>query len=190
MGKVTFEFKDGEDDYDIQLVTNRHKLVYALDKLNTVHKISIITVGENKLPKAISNRFDVVELGWQNDENIINDFYNATDIFLMPSLAETFGLMAIEAMAHRCAVVVFKNTVLEEITFANKCGVSVKYKNMNELKDAIERLISDEEERKYRGNLGREIVTKYYKYSDYVSKHIKLYEEILSRKEIKSVIST
>ena len=58
MGKVTFEFKDGEDDYDIQLVTNRHKLVYALDKLNTFYRnlyngklysADIISIKDNKV---------------------------------------------------------------------------------------------------------------------------------------------
>jgi glycosyltransferase involved in cell wall biosynthesis len=153
----------------------------ALLKLREKEKITILTVGTNSVPDKIKNMFNVIELGWQNDDKIMDTFYNAIDIFLMPSLAETFGLMSIEAMAHKCAIVVFKDTVLEEITFAPDCGVAVKYKSSDELKETIERLIDNYEERLFRGNLGREIVGKYYKYSDYVNEHIELYKEIFSR---------
>ena len=153
----------------------------ALSKLENKENITIVTVGSGRLPLDIVSKFQVLELGWQNDEDMMNNFYNSVDIFLMPSLAETFGLMAIEAMAHKCAVVVFKDTVLEEITFANECGLAVEYKNSYLLRKAIQRLIYDADELTYRANQGREIVGKHYKYSDYVDKHIKLYENILER---------
>ena len=38
MAKVTFEFDDQEDNYDILLVTNRHKLVSALYQLNEFYR--------------------------------------------------------------------------------------------------------------------------------------------------------
>ena len=34
MAKVTFEFDDSTDEYDISLVVNRHKLSSALSKIN------------------------------------------------------------------------------------------------------------------------------------------------------------
>jgi glycosyltransferase involved in cell wall biosynthesis len=109
-------------------------------------------------------------------------FYSAADIFfLMPSLAESFGLMAIEAMAYECPVIVFENTVLPEITFAPLCGLAVKYKSGRALKDAVEYLISDPEDRIARGRLGRELVFEHYRYSDYVNKHLELYEAIMKR---------
>ena len=155
----------------------------ALLSLEDKNKITILTVGEGNSLDSLKRKYDVIELGWQNDSGIMDDFYSASDVFLMPSLAESFGMMAIEAMAHCCTVVVFKDTVLEEITYSPECGIAVKYKSTEELKNAVVRVIKDENERFYRGKLGREIVSKYYKYSDYINSHIDLYEEILSRKE-------
>lgn len=153
----------------------------ALMSLESSENVILITVGNEKVPIDLKEKFKILELGWQNDEKVMNKFYNATDIFLMPSLAETFGLMAIEAMVHECNVIVFKDTVLEEITFSNKCGIAVKYKSSYELANKIQELIYNKDERIYRGKLGKEIVSKYYKYSDYIDKHIKLYENIFER---------
>lgn len=158
------------------------KYIYqSLMSLESSENLTLITVGNKKVPIDLKEKFKVLELGWQNDEKVMNNFYNATDIFLMPSLAETFGLMSIEAMAHECNVIVFKDTVLEEITFSNKCGIAVKYKSSYELANKIQELIYNKDERIYRGKLGKEIVSKYYKYSDYIDKHIKLYENIFER---------
>ena len=38
MAKVTFEFDDQEDNYDVLLVTNRHKMVGALYKLDELYR--------------------------------------------------------------------------------------------------------------------------------------------------------
>lgn len=152
-----------------------------LMKFPSVENITLLTVGDGQLSKEVKDKFKIIELGWQDNADIMDDFYNATDIFLMPSLAESFGMMAIEAMAHECTVVVFKETVLEEITFSPDCGVAVEYKDSNALYKAVEGLLNNRPEVQYRGRLGRELVNRHYRYENYVSSHVKLYEEILSK---------
>lgn len=58
MAKVTFEFDDTEEPEDIILVTNRHKLQYAIDKLDDFYRklyngklyaSDIISVKDNKV---------------------------------------------------------------------------------------------------------------------------------------------
>ncbi len=156
-------------------------ILEALGLLDVKARISLLTVGYAPLPPEIKSKYNTVELGWTNDTGVMGRFYSAADIFLMPSLAESFGLMAIEAMAYECPVIVFENTVLPEITFAPLCGLAVKYKSGRALKDAVEYLISDPEDRIARGRLGRELVFEHYRYSDYVNKHLELYEAIMKR---------
>ena len=73
--------------------------------------------------------YRIIELGWQDNEEVMRRFFVSCDIFIMPSLAESFGLMAIEAMAAECVVVCFEGTVIEENTGAPDIGVSVSYKS-------------------------------------------------------------
>lgn len=58
MAKVTFEFNDEEDNDDINIIVNRHKLSYALYELNDFYRKlyngklytdDIITVKDNKV---------------------------------------------------------------------------------------------------------------------------------------------
>lgn len=152
-----------------------------LDELTSNIPITLLTLGLESLPQYIVNKYQVIELGWQNSLDTLNDFYGASDVFLMPSLAESFGLMAIEAMASGCPVIVFENTVLSEITFAPECGIAVPYKCSKSLREAVERLLENPEERHRRGQKGIELSNIHYRYDDYVNRHVSLYEDILSR---------
>jgi len=143
--------------------------------------ITLLTVGWGAVPEDLCGKFHTVQLGWRNDDEIMADFYSACDIFLMPSLAETFGLMAIEAMASARPVIIFEDTVLTSVTFAPDCGVAVPYKDSNGLRGAICRLKDNPEERVSRGELGRQLAEKFYRFEDYVDRHIALYQDILDR---------
>ena len=152
-------------------------LYEALDKLEENLEVILICVGEGIIPKKIKKKYRIIELGWVYDEQQMIDFLEAVDIFVMPSLAEGFGLMAIEAMAAGCAIVCFKNTVLEEITNAPSCGVAVEYKSSDALAMAIQSLLNQWDETILRGKRGHELARKKYRFEDYVEKHKILYEE-------------
>lgn len=157
-------------------------LINALLQLEFMDRITVLTVGSASLPQSLTERCRCVELGWQNDRKALDIFYSAADLFVMPSLAESFGVMAIEAMAHSCPLLVFEDTVLTEITFAPSCGMAVSYRSAQALKEGIEYFFAHPEECETRGKGGREIVKKYYKYSDYVDRHLLLYRSMMSGK--------
>lgn len=156
-------------------------LIKAIERMKA-DNITVLSVdrGNPMMLNSIRNKYQIVELGTQDREGM-EQFYELTDIFVMPSLAETFGLMAVEAMAHKCTVVVFEGTVLSEITFAPECGISVPMKDDIRLGMELDRLTYTKEERMRRGELGKKIVKENYRYEDYVNKHIELYKEINER---------
>ena len=96
----------------------------------------------------------------------------------MPSKAESFGMMAIEAMACEKPVVVFDNTALPDVTFAPECGYLVKNKDSKDLAKAIDYLLSNETERLRRGKLGRTICEKEYADTIYNELMAKLYKQV------------
>lgn len=154
-------------------------LYEALLQIEQNENIYLLSVGGGNIPQQIRSKYNLIELGWVNDLDKMLSFWGAVDIFIMPSLAEGFGVMALEAMASSCAVVCFAGTVVAENTDAPRCGIEVQYKSAAALADAIQHLLHNKEEMVYRGKLGLERVNKYFTYDDYVRRHIELYNNIL-----------
>lgn len=155
-------------------------IIDALKQLKTKKKITLLTCAEIGLLGEIEKKYNIIELGYI-EESIINQCYNASDIFLMPSLGESFGMMAIEAMASSLPVVVFDNTALPTVTSAPDVGILVKNKDSKDLHDKIKKLIDEEDYRINRGVLGRELVNKKYKIEKYYSDLNKIYEQAHNR---------
>ena len=151
----------------------------ALMNLDTQKSITVITVGNEELPDCIETKYNVIQLGWVNDSDLMKKFWNVVDIFIMPSLAESFGLMAIEAMAQKCAIVCFEHTTVAEITESPKCGLAADYASAVSLRKKIESLLQNEDEIVARGNMGRKIVEAKYRFEMYVDKHIELYKSVM-----------
>jgi len=150
-----------------------------LKLLRADNPITLLTVGQMGLVKPGSH--NIVENGWINDENLMADFYAASDIFLMPSIAEAFGVMAIEAMASSLPIFVFEGTALPDVTFAPNCGIVLDNNDPKEFANAVERLIKDQNERIHRGTLGREIAVKHYDRKQHFDRLLELYNEIIQR---------
>jgi len=160
-------------------------IVEALKNLKTDKKITVLTCDEKNRFDEVKDKYNIIEVGNMNNQDLLYA-YNACDMFLMPSTGETFGMMAIEAMACSRPVVIFDNTALPAVTFAPKCGVLVENKNSEKLKEAIEFLINNPEERDARGALGRKICEENYSIDKYNSSLTNLYKNIrkLNKKDI------
>ncbi len=163
-------------------------IVEALKMLKTDRKITILTCDEKGRLNEINGKYNIIDIGRMNNEELIYA-YNACDIFLMPSLGETFGLMAVEAMACSRPVIIFDNTALPAVTHAPECGVLVENKNSNKLMEAIDKLIKNPEERKRRGELGRKICEEEYNIENYNNSLIDLYKKIPERKSQDTFLS-
>ncbi|PJI51494.1 hypothetical protein CTI14_59400, partial [Methylobacterium radiotolerans] len=60
-------------------------VIEALDRLQTQVPICLLTLNDKGRIEKFKDRFQVVELGWTNDDSVMQDVYSATDLFLMPS---------------------------------------------------------------------------------------------------------
>ncbi len=151
----------------------------ALEELNINKKITIITCGDINLLDDLKYKYDIVDLGIIDTKKLIY-CYRACDIFLMPSIGESFGFMAVEAMSCEKPVIVFNNTALPYVTNAPDIGYLVENKNSHELKNAIEHLINNENERIERGKKGREYVKQNYNINKNIDKIMEVYDEIIN----------
>lgn len=162
-------------------------IIEALKKLNCEKKITLLTCSETGLLEELKRKYNIIELGNIDDDKVITA-YNACDIFLMPSRSESFGLMAIEAMACSRPIIIFNNSALPSVTFAPECGVLVENKNSDKLMEAIKYMIESPEERKRRGTLGRALAEEHYDINKYHEKIFKLYETVYERQKEKKTI--
>ncbi len=154
----------------------------ALKKLKTNKKVTIVTCENKGLLDEVKEKYRIIDLGIIKDKEMITAM-NACDIFLMPSIAESFGLMAIEAMACSKPVVVFNNSALPSVTHAPECGYLVNNLDSDDLAKAIKKLVEDKEEREKRGKLAKKIVEKEYTEEEYYKRISNLYKEVYKRKK-------
>lgn len=84
--------------------------------------VTVIAFQEKGCCRSFSN-FHLVETGWVQDADIYR-YYCAMDYFLMPSKAEAFGLMAVEAMVAGATPIVTSGTALPSLVGAPVHGLT------------------------------------------------------------------
>jgi glycosyltransferase involved in cell wall biosynthesis len=128
---------------------------------------------------SLGDKYHYVDLGWVADRHVIVDALNAADLFLMPSIAESFGMMAVEAMACGTPVVVFEGTSLPAVIHAPEGGTTVPFKDAGALAIAVEGLLKDRERRESLSVAGLAIVRREYTMGAYIQRHFELYENLI-----------
>ncbi len=154
----------------------------CLHRLRTENPVCLLTFNDRGLLDEFRGRYQIIDLGWVNDVDLTVKAYNATDIFLMPSTAEAFGMMAVEAMACGKPVIVFNGTALPEVVFAPQGGIAVPYCDADALHKALERLVNRSEERLQLGQNALNLARQHYDIKFHVDRMIDLYRDLNSKK--------
>ncbi len=102
-------------------------IVRGFSVLRNIHEAVLVLVGDGpELPKAL----DLArELGIREDVRVLGqldkleEVLQASDLFLLPSLAESFGLSALEAQACGCPVIGYRAGGLPEVVIDRETGV-------------------------------------------------------------------
>jgi glycosyltransferase involved in cell wall biosynthesis len=155
-------------------------------------KLKFVIVGEETLGSA-GNHFNelkemvvqyrledhVVFAGYQEN---IPEIMSAFDIFVMPSRQEAFGLVAIEAMAMECPIIISSGGSAEEIVGRDEFGLTVRPDDAFDLQQQIRYLLDHPEERTQMGRRAREHVISHYDKRKRIVKTLTLYERALRRR--------
>ncbi len=127
----------------------------------------------------LATRYQVIPMSWLQDGPEVARAMTAADVFLMPSVGETFGMMAIEAMACGTPVIVFEGTALPEVVDAPRGGIAVPQGDAGALAAAITRLMTEPGVRRCVVDHGLARVAHNYTEATYRSRHLSLYRELI-----------
>ncbi len=152
----------------------------ALHMLNPKKPVCLLTFEGVGGLESLRGKYPFVELDWVTDRELLAQALSAADVFLMPSIAETFGMMAVESMACGTPVVTFQGTSLEGVIQAPKGGIAVPYGNHEALATAVETLIEDRSLLEAMSHDAVALVRDEYTLDLYVRRHLELYESLIS----------
>ncbi len=122
---------------------------------------------------------ELLEYFWSCDDIIKTDrvsnvekYISAMDVFVLPSYREGFGMSVVEASAMRVPVVVTKYPGPSCAMIDGVTGISVEVKAIDELKDAIMKIILNNDLALEMGNNGREFVVNSFDQQQFKKKYI------------------
>ena len=132
------------------------KLDAEPDTLLEIHRIKE-QLGEK------SNR--VVIHGWL-ETKALQEIYSISDVFVLPSYWEGYGIVFLEAMACGIPVISYNTGAIPEVVNDGKTGILVPLKDIQGLAGAIIKLIKDEQLRKHLGEEGRKFASHHKDWQD------------------------
>ncbi len=118
---------------------------------------------------------------WLGRRNHVEDYMNAIDLCVVPSVREPLGLVALESLASGTPVVATRTGGLPEIVIHGENGLLVPRKNVSALSDAIEQLAGEPETRKAMGQRGRQMVLDKFSPEKLTDQVIDVYHRILGK---------
>ncbi|PIZ74376.1 hypothetical protein COY07_00765 [Candidatus Peregrinibacteria bacterium CG_4_10_14_0_2_um_filter_43_11] len=115
----------------------------------TIPDLHLMLVGtgplEDELKKKYGDQPNIHFLGWRED---VPEILKASDLFVLPSLKEAFGLVVVEAMASGVPVIATRAGGVPELVEDGKSGLLVPPADSTALTSAIATLIHDPERRR------------------------------------------
>lgn len=147
-------FNAKNEDFIILSIAALHPrkgLNYLMEAFKNIHakdpKTKLIIVGEGperknltKLIKILELDNDVMLLGEQNN---IPQILKSSDLFVLASLKEAFGLVLLEAMAAQIPVIASEVGGIPEIIQHNKSGLLVQPANIEDLTNGIRTIMNN-----------------------------------------------
>lgn len=151
-----------------------HLIIRAFSELlKDFPEIRLFIAGSGEYEKEINSMIresgsasSITRVSWM-DRSGVREALNSSDVFLYPSIPykgweEQFGYSIAEAALMELPVIATKSGSMSEVILDGKTGILVEPNNYNALKQAMEKLIKNETERRAMGKAGREFIKSYY----------------------------
>ncbi len=156
-------------------------LIEAFKKLQTnMPTLHLVLVGTGPNEKELKNKYgDITNLhflGWRED---IPQILKASDIFVLPSLREAFGLVLLEAMASGVIVVATDNGGTTDIIDDGKSGYLVSPGNSDKLERIIRTILTNPDQKRDIEKAALERVKNHFTARVMAERTVEVYKKVL-----------
>ncbi|KDE70739.1 glycosyl transferase [Fusobacterium necrophorum DAB] len=172
------------ENYGIQYLIRAIRILKNEISEEIFNKIEVHIYGKGSLENSLKNLAQnlglgnkIKFLGYINNVEVPLAI-NKMHIFVVPSISESFGVAAVEAMACEIPVIVSDAEGLKEVVINEKTGFVVPKKNEKAIADKLKLLLEDENLEKKFGENARKHVLKLYSWENSVDIMIELYKKI------------
>jgi len=162
-------------------------LVEAAKKIVKEQKeTKFLIVGEGPMRSQLANSLEAAKLSGNFKflgnlkEEKLTAVYNCADVFALPSIQEGQGIVLLEAQASGKPVVAFDIGGVNEAVRTGESGLLVKRGNVDDLVDALLKIISDKALGEKMGANGRKFVVENFTWDICAQKMLNVYKEVLS----------
>ncbi len=111
----------------------------------------------------------------------IADYLGVSDIFLLPSELESFGLAALEAQACELPVIATRIGGIPEVVSEGETGYLSDVGDVTKMAEDTIKLVKDADMRRAFGKRGRELAVERYSTEKIIPQYIAFYESVLNR---------
>lgn len=118
-----------------------------------------------------------IEFSGYVQESAIPALWNETDVFVMPSQGEGFGLVYIEAMRHGKPVIASCQDAGQEINIHGATGYNVDLNRPSDLVDVLVRLLVDHGQARAMGRAGQERWQRFFSWSAFRARFVNLIDQ-------------
>ncbi len=162
-------------------------LVEALQKLSQVgfsEDTEVAIFGSSTSEKTVDLGFKTHYLGHLHDDLSLSLAYSAGDVMIVPSLQESFGQTASEALACGTPVVAFNATGLRDIVDHEQNGYLAKPYCSEDLAQGIAWVLRDSDRCKKLSDHAREKAVRKFKLELQARRYMSLYKDIQDKKQV------
>lgn len=153
--------------------------------------VRLVMVGDGPERSAVSYRAE--QLGVRDDTIFVGkqaniaEYLGVSDIFLLPSELESFGLAALEAHACELPVVATRIGGIPEVVTDNETGYLSDIGDTEKMSADTLKLLNDEDLRRAFGERGRELAVERYGTEKIIPQYIAFYEKVLGGQTLANI---
>jgi glycosyltransferase involved in cell wall biosynthesis len=115
-------------------------------------------------------------------------YYKSAEVFAMPSKAEGFGLVYLEAMYHAKPCIAGNADAAGEVVLDGETGLLIEPGNIAQARDAVLRLLLEPEVARAMGRAGRARYQEHFSYAQFTSRLLPLFKRI-EEESLSSVVA-
>jgi glycogen synthase len=161
-------------------------LIRAIPSVAKSHNVRLIVVGDGYMRGQLESEANATGQGWRmrftgfiSDSDVV-ELLLSSDVMVIPSVYEPFGVVALEAMASSLPVVASNVDGLAEIVEDEETGILVKPRDSASISGGISKILSDPVNAKRMVANARAEVSKRYTWDAIANSVLKTYRDALA----------